>query len=51
LKLTPATAMGHTIQKRQNILSTKEKLLEAEDEDITLLGSGEKNTLSFCSCP
>jgi hypothetical protein len=44
LKLTTATAMGHMKQKRQNIRSTKEKLLEAEHEDITPLGSGEKHT-------
>jgi hypothetical protein len=29
LKLTTATAMGHMNQKRQNIRSTKDKLLEA----------------------
>jgi hypothetical protein len=44
LKLKPATAMGHMNQKQQNIRSTKEKLLEAENEDITPLGSGEKYT-------
>jgi hypothetical protein len=47
LKLTTATAMGHMNQKRQNKWSTKEKLLEAEDEDITPLGSGEKTHLGF----
>jgi hypothetical protein len=49
LKLTTATAMGHMNQKQQNIRSTKESLLEQEDEDITPLGTGE-NTHSFCSC-
>jgi hypothetical protein len=43
LKLTPATAMGHMNQKRQKIRSTKKRLLEQEDEDITPLGSGEKH--------
>jgi hypothetical protein len=47
LKLTPAAAMGHINQKRQNILSTKEKLLETEDEDIIPMGSGEKTHLVF----
>jgi hypothetical protein len=44
LKLTTATAMGHMNQKRQNIRSTNKKLLEAKDEYITPLGSGEKHT-------
>jgi hypothetical protein len=43
LKLTRATDMVHMNQKRQNIRSTKERLLEKEDEDITPLGSGEKH--------
>jgi hypothetical protein len=47
LKLTPATAMGHMNQKRQNIRSTKEKALETEDEDITPVGLGEKTHLVF----
>jgi hypothetical protein len=47
LKLTTATDMGHMNQKRQNIRSTKEKLLESEIEDITPLGSGEKTHLVF----
>jgi hypothetical protein len=51
LKLTPATAMGHMNQKRQKIRSTKEKVLETEDEDITPMGLGEKTHLVFCSCP
>jgi hypothetical protein len=42
LKLTTATAMSHMNQKRQNIRSTKEKLLETQDEDITPMVSGEK---------
>jgi hypothetical protein len=47
LKWTPATAMGHMNQKRQNIRSTKVKVLEYEDEDITPMGSGEKTHLVF----
>jgi hypothetical protein len=47
LKLTTATAMDHMNQKRQKIRSTKEKLLEAENEDITPLGSGKKTYLVF----
>jgi hypothetical protein len=47
LKLTTETAMGHMNQKRQNIRSTKERLLEQEDEDITPLGSGENTHLVF----
>jgi hypothetical protein len=47
LKLTAAAAMSHMNQKRQNIRSTKERLLEQEDEDITPLGSGEKTHLVF----
>jgi hypothetical protein len=47
LKLTPATAMGHINQKRQNIQSTKLKVLETEDEDITPMGSGKKTHLVF----
>jgi hypothetical protein len=47
LKLRAATAMGHMSQKRQNIRSTKEKLLETENEDITPLGSGGKTHLVF----
>jgi hypothetical protein len=35
LKLTTSTDMGHLNQKRQNIRSTKQKLLEAKNEDIT----------------
>jgi hypothetical protein len=38
LKLTTATAMGHMNQKRQNIQSTKERLLEQEDEDVNPRG-------------
>jgi hypothetical protein len=48
LKMTPATAMGHLNQKRQNIRSTnKEVKPESEDEDITPLGKGEKTHLVF----
>jgi hypothetical protein len=39
--------MGHMNQKQQNIWSTKEKLLESEDEDITLMGSGENTHSVF----
>jgi hypothetical protein len=43
LKMTPATAMGHMSQKRQNIRSTNKKVKpESEDEDITPSGKGEK---------
>jgi hypothetical protein len=45
LKVTPATAMGHMNQKRQNIRSTKEKLLETED--ITPMVSSDKTHLVF----
>jgi hypothetical protein len=44
LKLTPATAMGHMNQRRQNTRSTKPKLIAQDDEDITPLGSEEKHT-------
>jgi hypothetical protein len=44
IRLTTATEMGHMNQKQQNIRSTKKKLLEAEDEYITPLESGEKHT-------
>jgi hypothetical protein len=47
LKLTTATAMGQINKKRQNIRSTKERLLEQEDEDITPFVSGEKTHLVF----
>jgi hypothetical protein len=46
-KLTTATAMGHMNQKRQHIRSTKERLVEQEDEDIIPFGSGEKTHLFF----
>jgi hypothetical protein len=43
LKLTPATAMGHMNQKRQNIRSTNKKVkYKSEDEDITPQASGKK---------
>jgi hypothetical protein len=47
LKLTPATAMGHMNQRRQNTMSTKPKLIAKDDEDITPLGSEEKIHLVF----
>jgi hypothetical protein len=47
LKLITAPAMGHMNQKRQNIRPTKEKLCQAEVEDINHLGSGEKHTKSL----
>jgi hypothetical protein len=47
LKLTPATAMGHMNQKRQNIHSTKEKIHESDDEEINPHVSGEKTHLVF----
>jgi hypothetical protein len=47
LKLTPATVMGHMNQKWQNISSTKEKIHESNDEDITPQGYGEKTHLVF----
>jgi hypothetical protein len=47
LKLTPATAMGHLNQRRQNTRSTKPKLIAKDDEDITPLGSEEKTHLVF----
>jgi hypothetical protein len=43
LQMTPATAMGHMNQKRQNIRSTSKKVKsESEDEDITTSGKGGK---------
>jgi hypothetical protein len=43
LKMTPATAMGHMNQKRQNIRSTNKRVTsESEDQDITPHGTGEK---------
>jgi hypothetical protein len=47
LKFTIATAMVHMNQKQQNIRSTKEKLLEAENEDITPLGQVKNTHLVF----
>jgi hypothetical protein len=44
LKLTPATAMGHMNQRRQNTRSTKPKFIAQDDEDITPLGSEGKHT-------
>ena len=46
--MTPATAMGHMNQKRQNIRSTsKEFKPESEDEYITPSGNGENTHLVF----
>jgi hypothetical protein len=47
LKLTPATAMGHMNQRRQNTRSTKPKLIAQDDEEITPLGSEEKTHILF----
>jgi hypothetical protein len=42
LKITPATAMGHMNQKRQNIRSANKKVKsESEDEEIKPSGTGE----------
>jgi hypothetical protein len=47
LEMTPATAMGHMNQKRQNIHSTNKKVKsESEDEDNTPSGTGE-NPICF----
>jgi hypothetical protein len=48
LKMTPATAMGHMNQKRQNIRSTNKEVKPlSEDEDITPSGKGERTHLVF----
>jgi hypothetical protein len=47
LKFTPATAMGHMNQRRQNTRSTKPKFIPQDNEDITPLGSEEKTHLVF----
>jgi hypothetical protein len=47
LRLTPATAMGHMNQRRQNTRSTKPKLIAQDDDDINPLGSEEKTHLVF----
>jgi hypothetical protein len=44
LKITLATEMGHMNQKQQIIRSTKEKILETEDEDITRWDWVKKHT-------
>jgi hypothetical protein len=50
LKMTPATAMGHINQKRQNIRSTS-KIVEVtsdlEDVSVTPVGTGEKTNLVY----
>jgi hypothetical protein len=50
LKMTPATAMGHMNQKRQNIRSTR-KIVEVtsdlEDVSVTPVGTGEKTNLVY----
>jgi hypothetical protein len=49
LKLTPATAMGHTNQRRQNIRSTSKNPVtsDIEDESLTPAGSGNKTHLVY----
>jgi hypothetical protein len=42
LKLKPSSAMAHMNQKRQNIRSNKEEVLETEVENVTAMGSGGK---------
>jgi hypothetical protein len=45
LKMTPATAMGHMNQKRQNIRSTSKEIQvtsDLEDAAVTPSGTGEK---------
>jgi hypothetical protein len=50
LKMTPATAMGHMNQKRQNIRSTSqivEVTSDLEDVSVTPVGTGEKTNLVY----
>jgi hypothetical protein len=50
LKMTPATAMGHMNQKRQNIRSTSKKMqvtYDLEDEVVTPIGTGDKTHLDY----
>jgi hypothetical protein len=47
LKLTPATAMGHMNQRRQNTRSTKPKSIAQDNDGITPLRSEEKTHLVF----
>jgi hypothetical protein len=44
LKMTPATAMGHLSQRRQNILSTSKTSItsDMEDDAVTPAGLGSK---------
>jgi hypothetical protein len=48
LKLTPATAMGHTNQKRQNIRSTRKVVTTTSDlEDTTVTPAGNRDKTHF----
>jgi hypothetical protein len=49
LKLTPATAMGHMNQRRQNIISTSKKTITSDMEDaaVTPAGLGTKTHLVY----
>jgi hypothetical protein len=50
LKLTPATAMGHMNQKRQNIRSTSKVVTitsELEDTTVTPASNGDKTHLVY----
>jgi hypothetical protein len=48
LELTPATAMGHVNQKRQNIRSTsKEFPITSDLEDTTVLPAGNGDKTNF----
>jgi hypothetical protein len=49
LKLTPATAIGHMNQRRQNIRSTSKNLItsDMEDEAVTHAGLGTKTHLVY----
>jgi hypothetical protein len=49
LKMTPATAMGHMNQRRQNIRSTSKASItsDIEDEAVTPDGLGSKTHLVY----
>jgi hypothetical protein len=49
LKLTPATAMGHMNQRRQNIISTYKTPItsDMEDEAVTPAGLGTKTHIVY----
>jgi hypothetical protein len=50
LKLTPATAMGHTNKKRQNIRSTSKEVKitsDLEEAIVTPVGTGDKTRLVY----